>query len=373
VVALTGRERVLVVVCILYAATAIPVGVHNGADIKDHMPQVQRLINRQPLYTTPPSVGVWWPPFALLALTPVGLLARLSLSLAKAAFSLVQVAFLWWTLARFAAVRGRHLVLAIAAVSVPLENNFEWLNWNAILLALLVASALDFTRHRDARAGAWLGLATALKMFPALLLLFAAYRGRWRAAASGAGVAVAVTLLALVPLGVPGAVASIHNWLARSATGAWELERQNQSLPAVLGRAGLPPVWGVGLGVALVVLAGLVLRRPTAHHDFAHDLGIVTLLAILVTPIAWIHYYWLAFPAWIGAISRAPLARHRLAQVALAIAGVATSGLMTIWGYPLRVVLQVHSIYAWGGLVLLAVLLVERLPRGAASVSRGDA
>jgi hypothetical protein len=46
---------------------------------------------------------------------------------------------------------------------------------------------------------------------------------------------------------------------------------------------------------------------------------------------------------------------------------------MTIWGYPLRVVLQVHSIYAWGGLVLLAVLLVERLPRGAASVSRGDA
>jgi len=362
---LTGRTSILVGLSVLYAAAVIPIGINNGADLDAHLPHVERLLAGQPPYSPPATVGVWWPPLAIFALTPFALMARLSLPLAKGAFALMGVVFLGWTLLRFDQVRGRHLALAITAVAVPLQANFEWLNWNTVLLALLVAGTIDLSRSRDVRAGVWLGVATALKVFPALLLLFAAYRGRWRTAAFGASLAVVLTFVALLPLGIPGALASAQDWLAQSSSGSWVLVRRNQSLLGLLGRVGAPHAWALVLDLGLVAAAAIVLRRPGPGHDLAHDLGIVTLLAVLVSPIAWIHYYFLALPAWIGVIASGPAGRPRWVRAALVVAGIATSGLLTVWSYPSRTFLQMHSLYAWGGLLLLVVLLVERLPRRA--------
>ncbi|HUL03758.1 MAG TPA: glycosyltransferase family 87 protein [Gemmatimonadales bacterium] len=359
--ALTSRTSILIGLSVLYAAAVVPIASHNGADFENHLPHIERLIAGQPPYAEPAAVGLWWPPLALFTLTPFALMARLSLPLAKGAFALVGVACLAWTLLRFEYVRGAQLTWAIAAVAVPLETNFEWLNWNTVLLALIVAATLDLSRNRDVRAGVWLGIATALKVFPALLLLFAAYRGRWRTAISGASVALMLSLLALLPLGIPGAIASGEEWLTQSNTGAWVLVRRNQSLLALLGRAGIPHPWALAADLALVGVAALVLRRSSPGHDLEHDLAIVTLLAVIVSPIAWIHYYFLALPAWIGVIARAPAARPPWVRTMLVVAAVATSGLLTVWSYPSRVVLQMHSLFAWGGLLLLAVLLVERL------------
>jgi len=360
VVALTRRNQILLGLSVLYAAAVIPIGMNNGADLETHLPHVERLLHRAPPYAEPAAVGLWWPPFALLTLTPFALLARLSVPLAKGAFAFVGVAFLAWTLLRFGHVKGTHLALALTAVSVPLETNFEWLNWNTVILALVVAAALDLSRRRDTRAGVWLGLATALKVFPALLLVFAAYRRRWGAAATGAGVALAVSALALLPLGFSGAIASGHDWLTQSATGSWVVVRRNQSLPALLGRTDWSHEWIVAMNVVLFAVTALVLWRSSPHYDLAHDLGIVLLVAVVVSPIAWIHYYFLAFPAWIAAVSRPPMGRPGWVRVALIAAGIAMSGLLTVWSYPSRVYFQMHSLFAWGALVLLAVLLLER-------------
>jgi hypothetical protein len=89
--------------------------------------------------------------------------------------------------------------------------------------------------------------------------------------------------------------------------------------------------------------------------------GIVTLLAILVSPMAWDHYYLLAFPAWVAALARAPEARPRAARIALVAAGIATSGALTVGSATVRGFLLEHSIFGWGGLVLILVLLIERL------------
>jgi hypothetical protein len=104
----------------------------------------------------------------------------------------------------------------------------------------------------------------------------------------------------------------------------------------------------------------VALRRSTSH-DVVQDVGIVILLAVLVSPIGWDHYYLLAFPAWVAALSRAPASWTRSARISLLAAGIATSGLLTVGSATLRGVLREHSMFAWGGLVLVVVLLVERL------------
>jgi len=364
----TAAGWILAALSILYAAVVIPIGFHKGTDFEIHVQAAQDLLAHQPLFTETPKVGVWWPPFAILALTPFALVARLSLDLAKVAFTLLSVACVAWSIARFGPGDRTRLALAVAAVAVPLQINFDYLNINAVLLALVVAAGFDLAGRRDARAGVWLGLATALKVFPGLLLLFAAYRRRWWAAATGASLALALSVCALLPLGVPGALASGRAWLANSSTGVWTLHRRNQSLPGLLGRAGVPHLEVIVIDLLLLVLTALALQRSTPDDDIVHDVGIVTLLAVLLSPIAWDHYYLLVLPAWVAVLSRAPAARPRRSRtvlVALVAAGVATSGVLLVGTTYLRGVLLENSILAWGGVVLLLVLLAERFRRPA--------
>jgi alpha-1,2-mannosyltransferase len=358
---LTTRERMLVALSILYAAAVIPIGIHKGIDFEIHLKGAQGLLARQPLYSEPASIGVWWPPFAILALTPFALVARLSLPLAKGTYALLSVACVAWSVARFGRAGRRHLALALAAVAVPLQINFDYLNLNAVLLALVVAAGFDLARRRDVRAGVWLGLATALKVFPGLLLLYAVYRGRWRAAAFGASLALGLSVCSLLPFGVPGALASGQNWLAHSSAGVWVLHRRNQSLPASLSRAGIPHPGAIAIDLLLLVLAALALRRPTPDDDVVDDVGIVILLAVLLSPLGWDHYFLLAFPAWVAALSRAPEARTRGSRIALVAAWIATSGVLTVWSSSARGFLLEHSILGWGAVVLILVLFVERL------------
>jgi alpha-1,2-mannosyltransferase len=362
---LTTRGRVLIAVSALYAVAAIPIGIHKGVDLEIHFRLAERLLTRQPLYSEAASIGVWWPPFAGVALAPFALLARASLPVAKAAYTLFGIACIVWSVARFGRAARTHLALAVAAVAVPLEINFEYLNLNAVLLALIVAAGFDLAERRDGRAGVWLAVATALKVFPGLLILYAAARRRWRAAAWGAGLAVGLNALALLPLGLPGAIDSGRTWLERSTAGAWVVHRRNQSLPASLDRLGVPHQAAVALGLLLVALATLALSRSRSDDDVVDEVGIVALLAVVVSPIAWDHYFLLALPAWVAALSRAPEDRTRGARLALLVAGIATSGMLAVWSGAVRGMLLERSVLGWGALVLLLVLLVERLRRPA--------
>ena len=121
----------------------------------------------------------------------------------------------------------------------------------------------------------------------------------------------------------------------------------------------------IAIDLLLLALAALALRRSTPDDDMVPDVGLVTLLAVLVSPIAWDHYFLLAFPAWVAALSRGPDARQRGTWIALVAAGIATSGVLTVASSRARGILLEHSIFAWGGVVLTLVLLVERLRRPA--------
>jgi alpha-1,2-mannosyltransferase len=357
----TAQGRSLIALSILYAAVVIPIGIHKGIDFEIHLKGAQGLLEGRPVLAEAATIGVWWPPFAILALTPFALVARLSLPLAKSIYALLGVACVAWSIARFGCAGRRHLVWAVAAVAVPLQINFDYLNINAPLLALLVAAGFDLSQGRDTRAGVWLGLATALKVFPGLLLLYAVYRGRWRAAVLGGSLTLGLSVCSLLPLGIAGAAASGRDWLVHSSAGVWVLHRRNQSLPALLERAGVAHAGVIAVDLLLLTLAAAALWRSTSDDAIVHDVGIVLLLAILLSPIAWDHYYLLAFPAWVAVLSRSPEPRSRASWIALGLAGIATSGALTVGSAPARGFLLEHSIFAWGGVVLLLVLLIERM------------
>lgn len=357
---LTPRAgRLLFLLGLLYAAVVIPIELRKGGDVVPELGQSERLLHGERLYGTSNAVqGVWWPPFSALALVPFALLARASLAAAKVAWAILGVACLGWSIARARAPAWAPVALAVAAVAVPIQTNFEHSNINTVLLALIVAAAADLADGRDGRAGLWIGLATALKAFPGLLLLHLAYRRRWRACGAGLAAAVGLTAVTLLPYGPGGAVASAEDWLALSAQGYDLVQPNNQSLAALVGRLGGSPIAAAAASVGLVLAVAVALARRRGASAVPDEVAVVTLLAVLLSPIAWVHYYVLLFPAWVAVFTR-PAGNTWGWRGALIMAGVTTSGALTIGPRALRVALLGGSVHTWGALLLLVLLLIR--------------
>jgi alpha-1,2-mannosyltransferase len=353
---LSPRERrALLLAASLYAAIAVPVGIHRGGDLEAHFAEARLWLAHQPVYAGTPPVGVWWPPFAVLVVVPVALLAAASPALAKGTFALVSVLCLAWSVARVPRATWRPVILGLAAVAVPLHRNFEDLNLNALLLALVVAAAADLDRGREVRAGAWIGAATALKVFPGLLLLYLAARRRWRGLGTGLLVAAGLTISAMLPYGLAGAVTAAGDWIGVGAlpppTSGWTVRGSNQSLAALATRLHGGTLLLAALDLAAILLALAALRRLSGRA-FA-EVAVVTLLAVLLSPIAWVHYFLLLFPAWLVALHRPADGSWRVLRP---LAAVLTSGLLTVWSLASRAALFEWSIYTCGALLLLAAL-----------------
>lgn len=360
---LTPRERrTLVLLGVVYAAVVIPIGVHKGGDLTNELQQSERLLAGAPLYVANPPKGIWWPPFTAAALVPFALIARWSVALAKACWAVLNVFCLGWSLAlaRRWTAGWAPIVLALAAIAKPLQSNFEHLNLTPILLGLVMAAAADLEDGRDTRAGAWIGLASAIKGFPALLLLYLASRGRWRAAGTGLALAGALTLGAMLPHGPVGAVRAVNAWLELSAHATVPGRYGTQSLPGFATFLGWSPAGVITLELACVAAAIVALRHRMGRPDFLGDLGLVTLVAVLVSPIAWLYYATLTFPAWVSVL-RGPLPPLSWPRGLAITAGLLTSGILTFGLYPDFLWFVRDSNYTWGMLALFAVVVAQRV------------
>jgi hypothetical protein len=102
-----------------------------------------------------------------------------------------------------------------------------------------------------------------------------------------------------------------------------------------------------------------------------YDVGLVTLLSVLLSPVGHYYYHLLAIPAWVAALTLpvpgAPALR-RAWRAALAVAGVLLSGVLTFDHlYPAALSLGYRYNYVWGALLLLGALAAYRLGLGQAS------
>lgn len=329
---LTPRQRMIFVAAFgLYTAFVIPVGLHQGRDLLQELPLSERLLAGLPLYTENPRLGIHWTPFTILALSPLALLGGLSLPLAKAAFAVVSVACLAWTVARIGGLWGwRPAILAVLAVAKPVHGNFVWQNIVMLVLACVVAGAADLAEGRERRAGVWLGVATALKAFPGLLLLYLAYRRRWTGFAVGIAVAGGLTLLPGLRYGPLGAVTTAWDWFTVSRNAELLHELTHQPAGGLLLELGAPTFTVFALAFLCFGLVLVAVHRWPAGEERPYGLGLTALLAVLFTPIGWNYNFSLAIPAWVTALTLpAPEHGKRLWVAALVAAGILLSGLLT--------------------------------------------
>jgi alpha-1,2-mannosyltransferase len=350
------KTRTFILLGALYAVAVVLISARKGNSLEPHLRLANQLLDGTPLYDEPPSYGTWWPPGALALIAPFALVARASVPIAKALFAVFSVACLLWAVARAPAGRWTVAALALAAVAKPVQTDFETLNLNVVLLALVIATWRDLEAGRDARGGVWLGIATAVKIFPALLIVYAALRGRWRTAAWGAGLALALTVVPLVPRGAEGMGATLVAWARLTRDGTVAQRGRSQSLMALVDRSGAPRAAGIAANVALIAWAGWWLRR---RRPLFTEMALVTHVAVLATPFVWTQNFVLLFPTWVAILAAPPplsALPPRWRRAVLIPIGFVTSGIVAAWSRPVRNAWYAAAAHTWGALAALVVL-----------------
>lgn len=217
--------------------------------------------------------------------------------------------------------RNRPYDAALFALS-PLLVFHAFTNWDLLAIALTSAAIWAWARERPVAAGVLIGLGTAAKLYPVLLLVpigILAIRTRRFAPAVWAAVAAAAAWLTVnVPIGL----AYSHGW--------WEFYRFSEVRPAerssiwAIGKtlldSGANPVDAAywvppGAAVALAVIAGLLLvvwagfAAPTKPR--LAQLAFLAVLVFLLTTKVWSPQYSL----WLVPLLALARPRWRLALV----------------------------------------------------------
>ncbi|AVT37146.1 glycosyltransferase family 87 protein [Plantactinospora sp. BB1] len=308
-----GRTARQIIVVVLVAA-AVPLlyllsTPHNFYDLKIYMSAMRWWADGNPLYDYVQADDLQgqlyftYPPFTALLLRPF---AGLPIGATAAIFTVLTVLALlvttWWLVSAIADRRGVSRWFA-AGLAVPLafavESTRETIIFGQInmLLVVLVLADLLFAVPRNSRwAGVGIGLATALKLYPGIFIVYLLVTRRWRAALVSSATAAVATLLA-------AAIAPSDSWRFWTHE-LWLTDRVgrpdytgNQSLFGLLSRFTTPGEPNQVLWLVLVVAAAAYglwrAARAARAGDELAGLTLTGLVAVLVSPITWTHHaYW---------------------------------------------------------------------------------
>jgi alpha-1,2-mannosyltransferase len=279
-------------------------------------------------FTYPPIAAVLLAPLALVPATVAGtVLTLVTIALAAAVLRL----FLR-RLALNAAAAG--WLLPAALFLEPVRNTLSFGQVNVILMALVAFDSLAVEPPWP--RGLLTGLAAAVKLTPALFVLFFLLRRDYRAAAVTALSFAAATGLGFALAGRD----SVRYWTSV----VFQVGRvghpdyaANQSLQGVLARAGLSGLallaaWLV-LSLAVLVVAGLGMRRALAAGEPCLALSLNAFAALLISPISWSHHWVWCVPAILTLASLARRHRSRLAA-AVAACGLVVFAAAPQWWFP---------------------------------------
>lgn len=268
-----------------------------------------------------------YPPLLAGMLRPVAALPYRAASLAWLCGNFALLIVLWRLLCRLSVTARRYRWWTLAVLATLPAVYISWFEGQVSLLigtlmlwcvAETTAAASNSAVRSELLAGAVLGLAGAIKVYPVLLIPVYVWHRRWRVVASAIAAGVLATAFGAV---VGGGFRPTEEWFRRVlpavAERAWP---GNQSVVAVVERfAPTPPiiVWAgtseravrlrpvlptqvVARGVSrsaqfviLVISALAILRRGAlaSRRALAADLALAVLVMSLVVPVVWDHYY----------------------------------------------------------------------------------
>jgi alpha-1,2-mannosyltransferase len=242
---------------------------------------------------------------------------------------------------------------------------------------LFTAAFIAWLLNRRLLAGVLIGLACTIKPQLGLLLLWALLWREWIFAAGILTSAVPVLALSVVLYGLPVQFGylDVLSFLSRHG----EEYFANNSLNGIMNGyfAGVGnvtwnadsltayhwPVYAATLLVTLLAMASIVLLafKGRRRHATLADLGVVSILSVIASPVAWEHHYGLLLPIFLVALRHVmdpatPPAR-RISPLALCIAWLLVANFipftLLLSGTPLSF-LQANLFL--GGLLLFALL-----------------
>ena len=252
------------------------------------------------------------PPLAAILALPFVWLDYPDATLAWNAASLCALAVSLWLV-------GRHLgipfppwavfpLTTLTLLCIPLREHLIHGQLSLILLVLLIGAwALNRSGH-PCWAGALVGLATAIKLFPGFVLLYFLVRREWKAFAAGVACLVALTQFTLLVVGPQAFVMYVTDvlpllsqsrsyWLNSSIIGFWSklfdpgdgLDSQfviPLSRNSLIARIGI--AFSVG-GILVCWARNVWVAHSRDECDRAFGLTFTTML--LVSPVVWDYYF----------------------------------------------------------------------------------
>jgi len=238
----------------------------------------------------------------------------------------------------------------------PARDTFSFGQVNLVLLVLV----------RGGRwAGIGIGIATAIKLTPAVFVAYLIVTRRYRAAAVAAGTSAAATVLGV--LIAPDASRAF--W----TSAVWDTDRvgklayvSNQSLRGVVARLDAEAAWWLA-AVALALLCWAVRARwAAAAGDERAGFALTGALACLISPVTWVHHLVWLLPALLILLDR------RRWALAGALWAVLSSSVVWLWwagadgwGATLG-----SNTYVWITAGLLLLLPITRSSAGHPGVGR---
>ena len=192
--------------------------------------------------------------------------------------------FLGWTAARMWQVRWW-------TVSIP-AMLLAWgtLTWTTA--ELVWAAMIAWTWQMVDRGDRWLfgvplGLAVAVRAWPAILVVALLVMGRNKTAVGAASTA---GILTIAGLAVPGV--TFERALRSLTDDGWALAHgSNLSASTLMSRIGVPSALTIGVVTVIVFWA-------IRHMEVRRGYGIALMAGLLVSPIAWLHYWVATAPMW---------------------------------------------------------------------------
>lgn len=229
----------------------------------------------------------------------LAMLGPLAASLALVAFQLRVGVRAWWIFP----------LVALGLLCSPLWQQIHQGQLNLILLLLITGAWAAERSGRPLLAGTLLGTAIAIKIFPALLLLYYVMRRRWAIVTAGLatlGLLTAVTAATLgagayrdyVRIVLPEIQWFRVGWNNNSLYGYWSrlfdpaperVREFSRSHPLIYSPFAARALYRTSAG-AILALLGYAARRARTRLEEDRAFAAATAAMLLVSPIAWEHY-----------------------------------------------------------------------------------
>jgi alpha-1,2-mannosyltransferase len=258
-------------------------------------------------------------------------------------------------------------VLLAALINFPpVISHLFWGQLQLLLLLILVGCWLCLRRERDVSAGVLLGLAIALKIFPALLIVPLLAQRRWSCIAIAALTALGALLLSFAAVGWDQGWYYLTRVLPDVNRALGQYSPGNNSISSTIRNAigDGSMAEGLSLVIRTVIVSAVTFGAWRLRNNAARAGALGVTMLMLVPPVIWEHYFVLAYLPWLDALSR--MRRGQGVLLGLAYFLIASASLA--YHTPDNWIPVVQALPLAGALLLLGVQLQQALGQPAQEI-----